>query len=119
MFFCEYKEEMLPFVYDSNPEDLYAGILGIEAYGNILSENKYFYASYEADVKFIDELATKLKDSYGKEIKIIFKIKKGKFKAFKIDLDSLAQVYNDDRFKTLGLLGWGINDRSFKDINFK
>ena len=45
MFFCEYKEEMLPFVYDSNPEDLYAGILGIEAYGNILSENKYLTVS--------------------------------------------------------------------------
>lgn len=67
MFFCEYKENMLPFVYDSNPKDLYAGILGIEAYGNILSENKYFYASYEVDVKFIYELATLLKDSYGKK----------------------------------------------------
>lgn len=119
MFFCEYKEKMLPFVYDSNTEDLYAGILGIEAYGNILSENKYFYASYEVDVEFIDELATLLKDSYGKEIKFIFKIKKGKIKAFKIDLDSLAKVYNDDRFKKLELLGWGVNDSSFKDMKLK
>lgn len=81
MFFCEYKEKMLPFVCDINSEDLYAGILSIEAYGIILSENKYFYASYEADVKYIDELAELaelLKDSYGKEIKIICKIKKKK-----------------------------------------
>ena len=69
---------MLPFVYDSNPDDLYAGVLSIEACGNILSENEYYYASYEVDVKFVDELASLLKDSYGKEIKIIFKIKKRK-----------------------------------------
>ncbi len=119
MFFCEYKEKMLPFVCDINSEDLYAGILSIEARGVILSENKYFYASYEVDVKYIDELANLLKDSYGKEIKIIFKIKKEKIKSFKIDLDSLARTYNDNRFKELELIGWGINDSSFRDINFK
>lgn len=117
MFFCEYKEKMLPFVCDINPEDLYAGILSIEARGSILSENKYFYASYEVDVKYIDELANLLKDSYGKEIKIICKIKKEKIKSFKIDLDSLVQAYNDDRFGNLELVGWAVNDRSFKDIN--
>lgn len=51
--------------------------------------------------------------------KIIFKTKKGKIKAFKIDLDSLAQAYNDDRFKALKLLGWGVNDSSFRDMNLK
>lgn len=119
MFFCEYKEKMLPFACDINPEDLQAGILSIEACGTVLPENKYFYASYEVDVKYIDELANLLKDSYGKEVKIICKIKKEKIKSFKIDLDSLAQVYNDDRFKNLELVGWGINDSSFRDINFR
>ena len=31
--------------------------------------------------------------------------KKEKIKSFKIDLESLAQVYNDDRFKNLELVG--------------
>lgn len=119
MFFTkyEYKEIMLPIVYDNNSDDLYAGLISIEAYGNISGENKYCFASYSADLKFIDELAALLKNSYGKSVKVILKIKKGKIKDFKIDLDSLAKAYNDERFKQLELVGWGLNDKSFKEID--
>lgn len=92
-------------------------MISIEAYGNISGENKYFYASYSADLKFIDELADLLKNSYGKSIKVILKIKKGKIKNFKIDLDSLANSYNDERFKQLELVGWGLGDKSFKELD--
>ena len=37
----EYKEMILPFTYEDNPEELYAGILSIEVYANILGEYKY------------------------------------------------------------------------------
>ena len=65
----EYKEIILPFVYDNNPDDLYARMISIEAYGNIDGENKYCYASYLADLEFIDELSAVLKNSYDKTLK--------------------------------------------------
>lgn len=118
MFFTkpEYREIVLPLIYDNNPEDLYAGMISIEAYGNILGENKYCYASYLVNLEFIDEMAALLKNSSDKTVKVILKIKKEKVKDFKIDLDSLAEAYNDERFKSFELVCWGLNDKSFKHI---
>lgn len=119
MFFftkSEYREITLPFIYDNNPEDLYAGMISIEAYGNILGEKKYCYASYLVNLDFIDEIATLLTNSSDKTVKVILKIKKEKIKDFKIDLDSLVEAYNDDRFKSLELFCWGLNNKSFKDF---
>lgn len=119
MFFTkpEFKEIKLSFVYDNNPDDLYAGMVSIEAYGNISGEKKYCYASYLVNTEFIDEISALLNDSYDKTVKVILKIKKGKVKDFKIDLDSLARSYNDERFRSLELVGWGLNDKSFRDFN--
>lgn len=116
MFFTksEYKEIELPFLFISDPEEIDAGIISIEAYGNILGENQYCYASYEVNMKFFDELSALLSDTFDKTIKVVFKIKKGKAKKFKINLDSLAEAYNDERFKKLGLLSWCLSDVSFK-----
>lgn len=113
----EFKEIKLSFVYDNNPDDLYAGMVSIEAYGNISGEKKYCYASYLVNTEFIDEISALLNDSYDKTVKVILKIKKGKVKDFKIDLDSLARSYNDERFRSLELVGWGLNDKSFRDFN--
>ena len=112
----EYREITLPFIYDNNPEDLYAGLISIEAYGDVLGANKYCYASYLVNLKFIDEISELLKNSSDKTVKVILKIKNEKVKDFKIDLNSLAEAYNDEKFKSFELFGWGLNDESFKDL---
>lgn len=128
---AEYKEIILPFKYEREEiriselqggkysyekDEIYRGSIGIEAYGNIFGENKYCYSLYSADEKIIDEIVDLLKNNPDKTVKVILKIKKGKLKDFKIDLDSLAEVYNNEKFKLLELLGWGLNDKSFEDI---
>ena len=126
----EYKEIFLPFKYESEEpkiselqggkysyakDEIYRGSIGIEAYGNIFGENKYCYSLYSADEKIIDEIVNSLKNNPDKTIKVILKIKKGKLKDFKIDLGSLAEVCNNEKFKSLELIGWGLNDKSFED----
>lgn len=119
MFFskAEYKELELPFVCDINPDDLYAGLVSIEAYGDVFGEIKYCYASYFVDVKDIDEITALLADTFNKKVKVIFKIKKGEVKDFKFDLKSLAHAYNDDRLINIELVCWGLNDKSIREPN--
>ena len=126
----EYKEIFLPFKYEREEpkiselqggkysyakDEIYRGSIGIEAYGNIFGENKYCYSLYSADEKIIDEIVNSLKNNPDKTIKVILKIKKGQLKDFKIDLGSLAEVCNNEKFKSLELIGWGLNDKSFED----
>lgn len=126
----EYKEIFLPFKYEREEpkiselqggkysyakDEIYRGSIGIEAYGNIFGENKYCYSLYSADEKIIDEIVNSLKNNPDKTIKVILKIKKGKLKDFKINLGSLAEVCNNEKFKSLELIGWGLNDKSFED----
>ncbi len=126
----EYKEIFLPFKYEREEpkiselqggkysyakDEIYRGSIGIEAYGNIFGENKYCYSLYSADEKIIDEIVNSLKNNPDKTIKVILKIKKGKLNDFKIDLGSLAEVCNNEKFKSLELIGWGLNDKSFED----
>lgn len=126
----EYKEIFLPFKYEREEpkiselqggkysyakNEIYRGSIGIETYGNIFGENKYCYSLYSADEKIIDEIVNSLKNNPDKTIKVILKIKKGKLKDFKIDLGSLAEVCNNEKFKSLELIGWGLNDKSFED----
>ncbi len=126
----EYKEIFLPFKYEREEpkiselqggkysyakDEIYRGSIGIEAYGNIFGENKYCYSLYSADEKIIDEIVNSLKNNPDKTIKVILKIKKGKLKDFKIDLGSLAEACNNEKFKSLELIGWGLNDKSFED----
>lgn len=126
----EYKEIFLPFKYEREEpkiselqggkysyakDEIYRGSIGIEAYGNIFGENKYCYSLYSADEKIIDEIVNSLKNNPDKTIKVILKMKKGKLKDFKIDLGSLAEACNNEKFKSLELIGWGLNDKSFED----
>lgn len=127
MFFAKptYVEMMLPFRLVENPEDSEAGCVGVEAYGNILGKNKFCYSCYEledsrmyrnGDFGNIIEL---LKNSADKTVKITVKVKKGVPKDFKLDINSLAEAYDDERFKSLSLLGWGFNDKSYKELTTK
>lgn len=127
MFFTKpsYEEIYLPFRFIEIPDDLKVGWINIEAYGNILGKNKYCYSWYElkdrkmynnGDFECLIEL---LKNSANKTVKVIIKIKKGVPKDFKLDINSLVEAYNDERFKSLTLLGRGFNDKSYKELTAK
>lgn len=125
MFFTrpEYEEIRLPFIFVDDPTDLEAGAISIEAYGTVFGEKKYCFATYELknpkmyDSGDYEQMIDLLKNSVGKTVKVTIKIKKSIPKDFKIDVDSLAEAYNDERFKLLDLLGSGFNDKSFKTLN--
>lgn len=57
-----------------------------------------------------------LKNTAGKTVKVTVKVKNGVSKDFKLDINSLAEAYNNERFKSLLLLGWGLNDKSYKEL---
>ena len=125
MFFTKptYEEISLPFRLVNVPTDLELGFINIEAYGNVFGKTKYCYAWYKLNnAKMYDngdfeQIIELLKSSTDKTVKVIIKLKKGVPKDFKIDVNSLAEVYNDDRFKSLSLLGWGFNDKSHKELS--
>ena len=125
MFFTKptYEEIRLPFRFIDAPADLKLGWINIEAYGNVFGKNKYCYAWYELksaemyDNGDFEQMVELLKNSTGKTVKVIIKLKKGVPKDFKIDVNSLAEVYCDERFKALSLLGWGFNDKSYKELS--
>lgn len=127
MFFTkpEYVEIRLPFRFIEVPADSECGIINIEAYGSVCGKNKYCYSCYELkDSKMyrngdFEHMVEMLKNSADKTVKVIIKVKKGLPKDFKLDINSLAEVYNDDRFKSLSLLGWGFNDNSCKNLSTK
>lgn len=118
----EYRELMLPFEYVESDVDSEAGIISIEAYGNVFGENKYCYACYNFtkgimyDNGDYEQIIEMLRNCAGKTVKVIFKFKKDKLKSFKIDLNSLCEAYNDERFMFMELNGWGLNDKSFEEL---
>ena len=101
MFFTKptFEEIRLPFRFIEIPDDLECGIINIEAYGNIFGKKKYCYAYYEL--------------KYSK----MYHNGEGIPKDFKLDINSLVEVYNDERFKSLSLLGWGFNDKSYEELS--
>ena len=113
----EYKEMILPFTCVLMPEDYDACLVGIEAYGNVLGEMKYCYLCYWIRPEYYDEMVYILKNTYDKTVKVIFKIKNGKVKNIKIDLEDLAKICGDDRFQKIELNGWGFNDKSAVEKN--
>ena len=127
MFFTkpEYVEIRLPFRFIEVPADSECGIINIEAYGSVCGKNKYCYSFYELKNSKMyrngdfEHMVEMLKNSADKTVKVIIKVKKGLPKDFKLDINSLAEVYNDDRFKSLSLLGWGFNDNSCKNLSTK
>lgn len=115
----EYKEIMLPFKYVHSDEDDELGGIGITAFGNILGEMRYCYACYVLkDINMYDNgdyehIIDLLKNhNNNKMIKVKIKIKNNEVKDFTIDLNSLAEVYGDDRFTKLNLVGWGFHNDS-------
>lgn len=115
----EYRELTLPFRFYDDPEDYEFGGISIEAYGNVFGKEKFCYAVYTLkNIKMYDngeyeEMRNVLTNSEGRNVRVVFKLKKGKPKDFKIDLDSLSKCCNDERIKSFELIGWGLNDKSY------
>lgn len=124
MFFSksEYKELFLPFRLDDNPEDISFGGISIEVFTDYFDALKYCYATYTLKNSIMyengeyEQLRQRLLDCEKKEISVVFKLKNGRLKNFKIDLENLARRCSDERLKSLELLGWGINDKSIKEL---
>ena len=125
MFFTKptYEEIKLPFRSIDDPADLELGWINLEAYGNVFGKTKYCYAWYELKSAKMykngdfEQMIELLKNSKDKTVKVIIKLKKGVPKDFKIDVNSIAEVYCDERFTALSLLGWGFNDKSYKELS--
>ena len=120
-----YKDIKLPFftdVYSNWKQDSESGVINIEAYGCVDGEKKYLYTSYILkDVTMYErgdyeQMIQLLKDSVGKEVGVRLKYKKEKLIDFTLNLESLVQIYGDERFLELERIGWGINDKSCKDV---
>jgi len=121
----EYKEIYLPFTFNYNKEDINGDFIDIEAYGLIDEEMKYCYASYGVkDTRLyyngaFEEMITNIQASTDKNLLIKLKYKKGRLKDFRIDIDYLADICNDERMKYLDLLCWGMDDKSYIELMTK
>ncbi len=109
----ETLDELLSFKFVYYEEDKENGGISINVYGNILNKNYSFNASYILKDKNMyyngdyEEIIESLKNNDNKKVKVTLKIKENEIKDFKIDLESLSAIYNDDRFKQLELIGYG------------
>ena len=115
----EYTEFLLPFRFVHDPVDEDCGGISIEVYGPVCGKMKYCFASYRLkDPRMYDNgdyaaLLALLQNTEQKTVTVAIKMKKGVPKDFKIDLDSLANAYDDRRFHALELLCWGFNEEPF------
>lgn len=108
-------ELILPFKYLDSEEDRDALMITIIISDKILGKDKVCTVCYSirmADVDSFEELINIIREkSKDKKVKVHFKVKKEDIKSFKIDLNSLASVLGDERFKRLELLGVGVKDK--------
>lgn len=124
MFFskAEYETVYLPFSLIEDEMDINAGMISIEAEGTVGGAHKYCYASYcLKDMKLYDnggyeQMRESIKNASQERVEVTVKYKKGVAKGFKISVESLAQVCRDERLLQLELAGWGLNDKSFADM---
>lgn len=119
-----YKEAELPFiadVYSNWEQDEEAGVINIEAFGNIDGKCKYCYSSYILKKQFMydngdyEQMVELLKNPAGRTITIKLKYKKKRLADFELDIQSLAGKYNDERFLQMERIGWGLNDKSCRN----
>lgn len=109
-------ELMLPFEFLQTTEEYEARVINIRFSGEVLGEYKVGDALYDLkDPKMYsngdyEQIVDMLKNNENKKIRVLFKTKEGKAIDFKIDLDSLVSIYNDDRLANLELLSCGLNE---------
>lgn len=98
----------LPFKVEMEGEDVFG--INIEAVGEINNEVKYFYVCYECkNEEMLNEVYNTLTS---KNANVKVHINSNKIQKFKIDLDALAEEFNNENIKNLSLIAWGANDTS-------
>lgn len=104
--------------YIKNKEDIEAGGITIEAYGEIDGEMKFLSATFVlSDLKMYDrndyeDMIKVLEETKDKKVIINLKYKKGRLIGFNLDGESLAKNLNDERFNKIEILITGIDDKS-------
>ena len=115
---AEYKKEELPFCYIKNKEDIEAGGITIEAYGEIDGEMKFLSATFVlSDLKMYDrndyeDMIRVIEETKNKKVSLDLRYKKERLVGFKLDSESLAKNLNDERFNKIEILITGIDDKS-------
>ena len=115
---AEYKKEELPFCYIKNKEDIEAGGITIEAYGEIDGEMKFLYATFVlSDLKMYDrndyeDMIRVIEETKNKKVSLDLRYKKERLVGFNLDSESLAKNLNDERFNKIEILITGIDDKS-------
>ena len=121
----EYKYMEMRFIVDdfsTQESDNERCLIDIEAYGEIDGKTRYFYSSFSLKNQEMYEngdfesMLNLLRAPDNKTVLIELKYKNCELKDFRLKTESLAKVYNDERFLQLELVGWGINDKSCKDV---
>lgn len=115
---AEYKKEELPFCYIKNKEDIEAGGITIEAYGEIDGEMKFLSATFVlSDLKMYDrndyeDMIRVIEETKNKKVSLDLRYKKERLVGFNLDSESLAKNLNDERFNKIEILITGIDDKS-------
>lgn len=121
----KYLTVELPFIIDDysiQESDNDRCLIDIEAYGEIDGQMKYFYSSFSLkDQKMYDNgdfesMLNLLRGLSDNTVSIELKYKNGVLKDFKMITESLADAFHDERFLKLELSGWGINDKSCREM---
>ena len=115
---AEYKKEELPFCYIKNKEDIEAGGITIEAYGEIDGEMKFLSATFVlSDLKMYDrndyeDMIRVIEETKNKKVSLDLRYKKERLVGFNLDSESLSKNLNEERFNKIEILITGIDDKS-------
>ena len=121
MFFLEkveYKKAEFPFCYIKDKDDIEAGGISIEAYGEVDGMTKYLYITFIlSDPKMYDsndyeDMIRILKEVKEKKVVVNLKYKKERVVGFELDKEALANNLKDERFNKIEILCTGINAKS-------
>lgn len=121
----EYKYIEMSFILDdfsTQESDKERITIDIEAYGEIDGKMRYCNSCFTLrdpqmyDNGEFESMLNLLRDSDNKTVLIELKYKNGDLKDFRLKTESLAKVYNDERFLQLDLICWGLNDKSCKEV---
>lgn len=121
----EYKYIEMSFILDdfsTQESDNERITIDIEAYGEIDGKMRYCNSCFTLrdpqmyDNGEFESMLNLLRDSDNKTVLIELKYKNGDLKDFRLKTESLAKVYNDERFLQLELICWGLNDKSCKEV---
>ena len=98
-------------------QDIDDGAITIEAKGVVDGKTHYFLACFmslnqESDYMEMRELLRNVSD---KEVHLTLIFKKNQLKDFKLDIENLAEIMGDERFKNMELLLRGINETPQED----